>query len=209
MMKTSRKIFGVPVSRRAGVTLTELMIAVSVLTIGVISSMGAFKYINRAMLQSRIKTIATNLAQEKMEVLKNKPYFQLLVTTATDVSDGYDPNLIFDTENYPPQTITLWGMPALTRVVNVDYISLSGSVATALPYTSNDTGMKRITVIVSWTDSTGTRQKVRLDSYFENPTAAVLSAGFTGTVSNVSGGAAVGNALVQVQVVGLNTSTHS
>jgi len=199
MMKTSRKIFGVPVSRRAGVTLTELMIAVSVLTIGVISSMGAFKYINRAMLQSRIKTIATNLAQEKMEVLKNKPYFQLLVTTATDVSDGYDPNFIFDTENYPPQTITLWGMPALTRVVNVDYISLSGSVATALPYTSNDTGMKRITVIVSWTDSTGTRQKVRLDSYFENPTAAVLSAGFTGTVSNVSGGAAVGNALVQVQ----------
>jgi len=199
MTKSSRKIFGVPVSRRAGVTLTELMIAVSVLTIGVISSMGAFKYINRAMLQSRIKTIATNLAQEKMEVLKNKPYFQLLVTTATDVSDGYDPNFIFDTENYPPQTITLWGMPALTRVVNVDYISLSGSVATALPYTSNDTGMKRITVIVSWTDSTGTRQKVRLDSYFENPTAAVLSAGFTGTVSNVSGGAAVGNALVQVQ----------
>lgn len=199
MIKPSRKIFGVPVSRRAGVTLTELMIAVSVLTIGVISSMGAFKYINKAMLQSRIKTIATNLAQEKMEVLRNKPYFQLLVTTATAVSTGYSPNFTYDTENYPPQTITLWGLPALTRVVNIDYVSLSGSVVTALPYTSNDTGMKRITVIVSWTDASGTKQRVRLDSYFENPTAAVLSAGFTGTVSNVSGGAAVGNALVQVQ----------
>ncbi|MDP2866019.1 MAG: hypothetical protein Q8O90_07240 [Elusimicrobiota bacterium] len=199
MKKSCRKIFGVPVGRRAGVTLTELMIAVSVLTIGVIGSMGAFKYINRAMLQSRIKTIATNLAQEKMEVLRNKPYFQLLVTTATAVSTGYSPNFTYDTENYPPQTITLWGMPALTRAVNVDYVSLSGSVATALPYTSTDTGMKRVTVIVMWTDSSGTRRKVRLDSYYENPTAAVLSAGFTGTVSNASGGAAVGNALVQVQ----------
>ena len=199
MKRSSRKIFGVPVVRRAGVTLTELMIAVSILTIGVISSMGAFKYINRAMLQSRVKTIATNLAQEKMEVLRNKPYFQLLVTTATDVSTGYETNFTFDTENYPPQTITLWGLPALTRVVKVDYVSLSGSVATVLPYNSNDTGMKRVTVIVMWTDSYGVPKKVRLDSYYENPTAAVLSAGFTGTVSNVSGGAAVGNALVQVQ----------
>ena len=199
MKRSSRKIFGVPVVRRAGVTLTELMIAVSILTIGVISSMGAFKYINRAMLQSRVKTIATNLAQEKMEVLRNKPYFQLLVTTATDVSTGYETNFAFDTENYPPQTITLWGLPALTRVVKVDYVSLSGSVATVLPYNSNDTGMKRVTVIVMWTDSYGVPKKVRLDSYYENPTAAVLSAGFTGTVSNVSGGAAVGNALVQVQ----------
>lgn len=199
MKKPSRKISGVPACRRAGVTLTELMIAVSILTIGVISSMGAFKYINRSMLQSRIKTIATNLAQEKMEVLRNKPYFQLLVTTATAVSTGYSPNFTYDTENYPPQTITLWGMPALTRVVKVDYVSLSGSVATVLPYNSNDTGMKRITVIVSWTDAGGTKQKVRLDSYYENPTAAVLSAGFTGAVTNVSGGAAVGNALIQVQ----------
>lgn len=199
MKKISRKIFGVPVSRRAGVTLTELMIAVSVLTIGVIGSMGAFKYINQAMLQSRIKTIATNLAQEQMEVLRNKPYFQLLVTTATAVSTGYSPNFVYDTENYPPQTITLWGMPALTRVVNVDYVALSGSVATALPYNSNDTGMKRVTVTVMWRDAGGDRRKVQFSNYYQNPTAAVLSAGFTGTVTNAAGGAAVGNALVQVQ----------
>jgi hypothetical protein len=127
---------------RAGVTLMELMISVSVLTIGVIGSMGAFKYINKAMTQSRLKTIATNLAQEKMEVLRNKSYFQLLVTTAPATSTGYDPNFIYDTGTYPPQVITLWGLPALTRVVNVDYASLSGSVATPLSYNSNDPGMK-------------------------------------------------------------------
>lgn len=185
-------------SRRAGVTLTELMIAVSVLTIGVIGSMGAFKYINKAMTRSRIKTIATNLAQEKMEVLRNKPYFQLLVTTATTLSTGYSTNFSYDTDNYPPQTFTLWGMPALTRVVNVDYITLSGSVATPLSYSDNDPGMKRVTVTVMWTQE-GTPQKVQIESYYENPTAAVLSAGFTGTVTNAAGGAAVGDALVQVQ----------
>ncbi|OIO00255.1 MAG: hypothetical protein AUJ51_10700 [Elusimicrobia bacterium CG1_02_56_21] len=184
--------------RQAGVTLTELMIAVSVLTIGVIGSMGSFKYINQSITQSRIKTISTNLAQEKMEVLRNKPYFQLLVTTSTAVTTDYSPNFTYDNENYPPQVITLWGMPALTRIVKVDYVALSGSVATALPYTSNDTGMKKITVSVLWTIR-GTAQKVTLESYYENPTAAVLSSGLTGTVTDASSGIPVGNALIQVQ----------
>lgn len=182
---------------RAGVTLTELMVALTVLTVGVIGSMGAFKYINKAMTQSRMKTIATNLAQEKMEVLRNKPYFQLLVTTAPAVTSGYSPNFSYDTGNYPPQVITLWGMPALTRMVNVDYITLSGSVATPLSYNDNDPGMKRITVSVIWRDGDAPK-KVQIDSYYENPTAAVLSAGFNGTVTNISGGAAVPDALVQV-----------
>lgn len=187
-----------PAPRRAGVTLTELMVALAVLTIGVIGAMGAFQYINKAITQSRLKTIASNLAQEEMEVLKNKSYFQLLVTTATAVSDGYSPNFVYDTLNYPPQTITLWGMPALTRRVNVDYITVSGSNATILPYTSSDPGMKKISVYVTW-NSDGIPRKVQLDSYYENPSAAVLSAGFTGRVTNAAGTVNLGNVLVQVQ----------
>lgn len=195
-MSYSRRIFsGRRGGRRLGITLTELMVAVTVLTIGVIGSMGAFKYINKAMTQSRLKTIATNLAQEKMEVLRNKSYFQLLVTTVSATSTGYSPNFPYDTESYPPQVITLWGMPALTRVVNVDYVSLSGSVATILPTTSSDPGMKKLTVTVMWTTD-GTAKKVQLESYYENPSAAVLSAGFRGSIT--SGGQPVGSALVQV-----------
>lgn len=183
--------------RRRGVTLTELMIAVSVLTIGVIGGMGAFKHIGRSMTQSRLKTIATNLAQEKMEVLRNKSYFQLLVTTATAMSSGYSPDFPYDTAAYPPEVITLWGMPALTRVVNVDYVSLSGSVASPLPYSSDDPGMKKITVTVMWNDG-GTPRKIQLASYYENPGVEVLSAGFSGSVIRVPDGAPVGGALVQV-----------
>ena len=182
--------------RRRGVTLTELMVAMAVLTIGVIAGMGSFKYINRAITQSRLKTLAVNLAQEKMEVLKNKSYFQLLVTTASANSVGYSPNFTYDTDSYPPQTITLWGFPALTRVVNIDYVTLSGSVVTVLPYSADDPGMKRVSVYVMWEDA-GTPKKVQIDSYYENPSIAVMSAGFRGNVTKATGGA-LANALVEV-----------
>ncbi|OGS12693.1 MAG: hypothetical protein A2234_03035 [Elusimicrobia bacterium RIFOXYA2_FULL_58_8] len=184
--------------RRAGVTLTELMIAMAVVTIGVVGTMGSFKYISQAMAQSRLKSIATNLAQEKMEVLKNKSYFQVMVTTATILSTGYDPNFAYDANNYPPETITLWGMPALTRAVNIDYASVSGASISTIPYSYDDTGMKKITVYVMWNQK-GTDRKVQLDSYYQNPTAATLSAGFSGNITQ-SGSPAQG---VLVQVAGV------
>ncbi|MDD2806704.1 MAG: carboxypeptidase-like regulatory domain-containing protein [Elusimicrobiales bacterium] len=186
-------------SKRKGVSLTELMIAVTILTVGVVGGMGAFKFINRAMTQSRIKTIAINLAQEKMEVLKNKSYYQLQVTTETLPSSGFSPNFTYDSTTYPPQTITLWGMPALTRVVKVEYITLNGSVPTPLLPTDEDPGMKRITVTVMWSEG-GEPKKVQFSSYYENPNTEMLNAGFRGQISYTPGASAVpvGDALVQV-----------
>ena len=196
--RSARAISTRAASLRPGVSLTELMIAVAVVTIGVVSIMGSFKYINLAITQSRIKTIATNLAQEQMEVLRNKSYFQLQVTTDTANTSGFSPNFPYDRSTYPPQTITLWGMPALTRVVNVDYVAQSGSDMVTLPYNSNDSGMKKITISVIWNDFSGTPRKVRISSFYENPTATVLSSGFSGTVTNSATGVPVGDALVQV-----------
>ncbi len=98
-------------SNSRGVTLVELMVAVVILTVGVIGAMASFQYIAKAISQSRLKTIATNLAQEKMEYLKNKPYFQLLTTTHTAISAGYSPNFVYDDSSYLPEVITLWGVP--------------------------------------------------------------------------------------------------
>ena len=181
---------------RPGVTLAELMVAMVVLTVGVLAGGGSFRYISTGIAQSRLKTIATNLAQEKMEVLKNKSYFLVLVTTQTATSTGYTPGFVYDTGNYAPETITLWGLPPLTRVVNIDYASVVGTSVSTVPYTSNDTGMKRITVVVYW-EERGIPRKVQVDSYYENPSAASLSTGFRGTVT-VAGGGALASALVQV-----------
>jgi type II secretory pathway pseudopilin PulG len=196
--RAAQALFPRAASTRRGVSLTELMIAVAVVTIGVVSIMGSFKYINRAITQSRIKTIAINLAQEEMEVLRNKSYFQLLVTTDTANTTGFDPNFPYDKVTYRPQTITLWGMPALTRVVNVDYVAQSGSDMVTLPYSANDPGMKKITVSVIWNDFNGTPRKVQVSSFYENPTATVLSSGFSGVVKNVATNNPVRDALVQV-----------
>jgi len=71
---------GVPLSP---MSLAEVVVAMAIITISVLSGFGAFKFISQSSAQSRIKKIATNLAQEKMEVLRNKSYFQLLVTSTT------------------------------------------------------------------------------------------------------------------------------
>ena len=181
---------------RPGVTLAELMVAMVILTVGVLAGVGSFRYISTGIAQSRLKTIATNLAQEKMEVLKNKSYFLVLVTTQTATSTSYDPVFVYDTGNYAPETITLWGLPPLTRVVNIDYASVSGTSVSTVSYSSNDTGMKKITVVVYW-EERGIPRKVQVDSYYENPSVATLSTGFRGTVT-VAGGGALASALVQV-----------
>lgn len=187
-----------PASRR-GVTLTELLLAIIIITIGVLGGMATFKYVSQAISQSRLKTIATNLAQEEMEVLKNKSYFQLLVTTAPATSAGYDPNFVYDTGsgNYAPETITVWGLPPLTRAVNVDYASVSGTSVSTIPYTSNDPGMKKITVYVYWTER-GTPRKVQMDSYYQNPNVSTLNTGFKGQVTVNGAGTAIGGAAIQV-----------
>ncbi len=186
-----------PFKTRRGVTLAELMVAMAVLTIGVLAGMGSFKYITQAISESRLKTIATNLAQEKMEVLKNKPYFTLLVTTSPATSVGYNPNFTYDTGNYPPEILSLWKGAVFTRAVQVDYASVSGTSVSLVPYTSSDTGMKKITVYVYWTER-GQAKKVQLESYYENPSVAVLNTGFKGHVTNSISGANLSGAIITV-----------
>ncbi len=190
-------------NNQRGVTLAELVVAMAILSIGVIGGMASFKFIAQSISASRLKTIAVNMAQEKMEVLKNKSYFQLLVTTYTATSAGYSPNFTYDAGNYSPEIFTLWGPIPITRAVKVDYVSVSGGSVSVLPYTSNDPGMKKISVYVYWTES-NVPKKVQIDSYYENPSVSVLSTGFKGQVcrspntATCSSANAVAGALVQV-----------
>ncbi len=171
----------IPYSNRLGVTLTELMIALAIMSVGVAGGMASFQYITKAIAASRTKTIATNMAQEKMELLKNKSYYQLLVTTYTASSTGYSPNFTYDAGNYPPEIFTLWGAIPLTRAVRVDYVSVAGGTVTVLPANSNDPGMKKITIYVYWTER-NIQKKIEIDSYYENPNVAAMSTGFKGQV---------------------------
>lgn len=179
-----------------GVTLTELMVAVAIISVGVVGAIGAFQYITRSIRLSRIGTIATNLGQEKVESLKNLSYSMLLVTTSTIIDSNFSPALTYDSSNYPPETLALWGGTSFKRSVYVAYADAVGGTISTVPYTSNDTGLKLITVHVLWNQD-GAWRKLSLTNLLENPSVATLDATITGAVTKTTGGSLPG-ALVTV-----------
>ena len=68
---------------RAGLTLMELLITTFILSVGVLAAIGSFSYVTTSIQHSKSRTLASNLAQEQIEKLKNLSYYTLLVTTGT------------------------------------------------------------------------------------------------------------------------------
>ncbi len=170
-----------PLRRSAGVTLVELMVAMAVITIGVVGSMGTFRYIAASIRLSRIRTIAQNLAQEEVESLKNTPYAMLLVTTNTISDNNFDPPIVYDASNYPPSTISMWGGVPLTRAVYVSYAAPFGNDISTVSYTSTDPGLKLIRVYVLWNQD-GQWRNFSLTNLLENPNVSALDATLSGRV---------------------------
>ena len=81
-----------------GVTLSELVVAMVVLTIGVLGGMASFKYIAQGISSARTKTIVSNLGQEKKvlrcleKTIKNIFIFILLCIEHIHQTYGYFDN---------------------------------------------------------------------------------------------------------------------
>jgi prepilin-type N-terminal cleavage/methylation domain-containing protein len=59
---------------KRGMTLIELMIAVALIGIGIIAAAASFKGIHHAIQASKGRMLASNIAQEKIQVLMQKSY---------------------------------------------------------------------------------------------------------------------------------------
>lgn len=177
----------------------ELIVAMVIMTVAVLAGVGSFRVITQAIRGTRTRTIAANLGQEKMESLKNYNYFTLTVTTQTGTDTNFTPNVVYDSTNYAPETITLWGLPTLTRRVYVAYAEMNGVVITTVPSSTNDTGLKEVFVYVTWREDAGDYKKFEVRNLFANPSASTLDATISGTVTkNVAGNPAMEGALVEV-----------
>jgi len=175
-------------------SLVEVMVAVAVITIGAIAAIGSFRYISFSLQESKSRTLATNLAQEQVEKLKNLSYYMLLVTTST-ANDSNFASIAYDNASYPSQTLTEGGI-TFTRGTRVDFAYQTGNTVSTTSWTSDDTGLKQITTYTIWKDATGW-QYMELKNLRANPAANPLTATFTGTVrDNLT--VAVSGALVQV-----------
>ena len=72
-------------TRREGFSVVELMVALAVLGIGIIGLANLFPLGSSNQMRDRLRTSATDLAQQKMEQLR------MLAWSASDLTDGTHP----------------------------------------------------------------------------------------------------------------------
>lgn len=140
-----------------GFTLVEVLIAVTILAVGILGVAGLAGTAIRSSGYTQALTQATNLAQERIEALQSVPFNNVEATDAVTTSP-------FDLRrtctgptgpvNLPVYTCTptvaavTVGNKTFTWAYTVTYIDLNGD-GTASPATD---GLKRVDVTISWTD---------------------------------------------------------
>lgn len=172
------------------------MVATVILTVGVLGLLGAALGIQKGIQNSKNKTLAANLAQEKMQILTQKNYYQVLISTDPSYYPGYSPMIPYDGGYFPPEPI-LEGSVRFTRLTLVQVVTEDSGVITVLPASTPDTGMKLITITVVWNQS-GNAKKMVVKRIFSNPNSTMGNAIVNGVIRSSGTGAAIPGALVSV-----------
>lgn len=192
----------------SGVTLTELMIAVALIGIGVLGAIGAFNGIQKSIQYSKARTLAANLCQEKMQIVMQKSYYAILVTTAPAYRTEFTPNIPYDPSYFPPETI-LEGSIWFTRLTYVQVVQENSGVIQVLPPTTPDTGMRQITVTVIWQQGPDNRSH-GMRSIINNPNTVMANSVINGKVTDSVTISAIASALVNAaENVGWRSNTDS
>lgn len=183
---------------RKGVTLTELMIAGAIMSIGILGMVGAFKFFNVGIQSAKTRSLANNIAQERIEFLKNKSYYRVLVTTQTATDGNFSPSMVYDAAPNGEETVNVGGLTFTRRVyirkVNED---TSGNL-TYLSWNSPDTGLKEIKIYVVWFER-GEWRKLEIRNLRENPNRVNQSATVSGRAYNAATSANIQGVVVRAQ----------
>ncbi len=130
--------------RKPGFTFLELLIALSLFSIGMISVLRIFPSNRKYLTQSGQSTQAACLAQEEMEVVRGVNYSALTV-----MPTYYEAAHALGGTGDP--------LSAYTRKTEVVFIDPLSNWTTS---NGNDTGMKKVKVTVSWAENGITRNYV-------------------------------------------------
>jgi hypothetical protein len=168
--------------KRKAVTLVELMIAVAIMSIGILGMVGAFKFFNVGIQSSKTRSLANNIAQERIEFLKNKSYYRVLVTTETvsPADANFSPAMVYDAYPNGSEVVNVGGIDFQRRVLiqKVNEDPSSGGL-TPVSWTAADTGLKEIIVYVVWLER-GEWRKLEVRNLRENPQRVNQSATVSG-----------------------------
>ncbi|HAX62111.1 MAG TPA: hypothetical protein DCX95_06140, partial [Elusimicrobia bacterium] len=165
------------------------ILIVSIVILGVITT---FSSIGKGLITGKTRTIANNLAQEKIEILKNISYARLLVTP-----EGYNyfPAGAGYTE-YEPETLNV-GDANYTRYTTVWKAEESGTEISTMSPTATDQGIKKIKIEVKWTENNEQKSLV-LYNLRDDPNRSTMEGKIYGIISST---ASVGISAARVEVV--------
>ena len=181
---------------RKGVTITELMVAVAIMCIGILALIATFSTVHQSIENSKMKTLATNLVQEKMQILEQKPYLSVLVTQSLGTRSDVNPPVNYDTVYYPPENITEGGI-AFTRYTYIQNVTDNSGVLQIVAPDSQDTGMKQLTVAAVWATQSGPAV-LQLNSVFNNPNTVMGTCVIQGIVRDTTTLQGIPNAVVTI-----------
>ncbi len=169
------------------------MVAVAILGIVSIGIVGVFANIGKAIQTSKSRTLAANLAQEKMQILKEQVFDKVLVTTATAYLTNFSPSVPYDAGYYPPESILEGGM----RFTRYTFVEVTDENSGNLVYLGAvpDSGMKAITVTVVWNQGTETK-KIQINNILGNINMRMNNAIVRGQVTNSATATGIQGALI-------------
>ena len=206
-MATHIKAKNSQVISRPGISFVELMVAVALISICIIGLFGSFSSIQRAVQGSKNRTLASNLAQEKMQILKQKSYYQVLVTSNPAYNADFTPNIPYDPGYFPPENITEAGV-TYSRLTYIQVAREDSGAIVELPAETPDTGMRLITITVTW-DQAGVKKELQIRSLLSNPDTVMANAVFNGTVKTTAAVAIDGALVNAAENMGWRDTTNA
>lgn len=177
----------VPAPSRPGITLVELMVAMVIMSVGVLGMVGAFKYFNVGIQSAKTRSLANNIAQERVEYLKNRSYYRVLVTTQTVPADtNFTPAMVYDHAPNGEEVVNVGGINFTRRVLIRKVNEAPGGGLNYLNWNDPDTGLKEILVYVVWFER-GEWRKLEVRNLRENPARINKTSTIKGKVEDASG----------------------
>lgn len=177
----------------AGFSLMELVIGIAIMGIFFSAATLVFYKVGKSIMINRTRSVATNLAQEKIESLKNLSYSRLSSTSQSDF-------LIFGYDNtyYKPETGLLVGDIPYERRVLIRRVSenVSGALVEVLP-DAGDTGIKKITSTVLWQED-GVTRSLSISNMSNDSNRQPLNGTISGTVTDQDTASILSEATVAV-----------
>jgi type II secretory pathway pseudopilin PulG len=173
---------------QTGVTLIELLVMSVIASLVALTVIQGFSGISRGIIASRFKSLATQLAHEKMQSLKSTSYYRLRVSSHTLVPSalsGLTPSVWSDPSNYPPTESVINGIPFTSYTIVERMKKKADETLELKAWNSVDTGLKQISLAIVWKER-GEWKKIQLTNLLENPDRKQADGDFVGRVTDTS-----------------------